>query len=162
VSEPYRFARQGEIPRVGRNPYRLGQQVRARYLLNGASGQYRMEGTITALDGVELQVNSRRWYHVLEVEATHAHATPLASSGLVGLPDSKRKDPEGKDDTKSQKEKPSSVVQIPPPTPAPNLVTTAQIPQGQQPQSPPQQQAGGPVGIPQVNDGLPESASMQT
>jgi len=133
VSEPYRFARQGEIPRVGRNPYRLGQQVRARYLLNGASGQYRMEGTITALDGVELQVNSRRWYHVLEVEATHTHAV-TTNSGLTGLPDSKRKEAETKDDNKV-KEKPS-VSQIPPPV-VPSSSPITQIPQVQvQVQSP--------------------------
>jgi len=134
VSEPYRFARQGEIPRVGRNPYRLGQQVRARYLLNGASGQYRMEGTITALDGVELQVNSRRWYHVLEVEATHAHSSTPLVSGLMGLPDSKRKEGETKDEIKSQKDKPS-VSQIPPPV-MPTSSIINQIPQlqGQQPQ----------------------------
>jgi len=59
-----------------------------------------MEGTITALDGVELQVNSRRWYHVLEVEATYAHSAPI-NAGFVGSPDSKRNN-DLKDENKSQ------------------------------------------------------------
>jgi len=110
--EPYRFARVGEIPRAGKNPYRLGQQVRARYLLNGASGQYRMEGGITAIDGVELQVNSRRWYHVLEVEPIHP-ATPSIQVSITSgassqtspppQPDQKRREEtDGKGENKSR------------------------------------------------------------